>query len=190
MKRAVALGTAVASVALLVSLTGAPGQKLQVLHGSIVDIYAAEVVVDWMTGVATLTGKVRVEIKGDYDANMTAPKVTATTSQEKNQVLSLEAQGPVTIDVVTKTPEGKQWRVSARCSDSATFSEQTMIAVLKGNAHAEATGLPRLEEMESAEYDGDTMTVDLKKHLLTFTQAHINAEMAPQAPSPEAGAKH
>ena len=188
MKRTVILWAATVGVGLLLAL-GAGTAQQKVLHGSVADIYATDVEVDLATGVATLTGNVRVQIKGAYDATMTAPTIVAKQSQEKNQVISLDAQGPVNLDVLTKGADGKQFRVTARCSDSATFSEQTMVAVLKGNAHAEVTGLPRAEAVESARYDGDTLTVDFKHNKIKLTQAHVNVEMAPEAEKSPAGTK-
>jgi lipopolysaccharide export system protein LptA len=160
------------------------------LRGNVADIFADEMEVDYANNTATLAGGVRVQIKGSYDATMTAPRVTAVTSEDTNQLVALEASGPVTLDVTSTTSEGKQLRVSARCSQVATFSEKTMIAVLKGNAHAEVTKLPRLEGVESAKYDGETLTVDLKAHTIKLGGGvHLNVEMAPEQPKPEAGAK-
>jgi lipopolysaccharide export system protein LptA len=169
---------ALAAAALLVA--GATAQQ-RVRRGSVAIITADEIETSWDSGQAQMTGHVNVQIKGDYDATITAPSLTVETDLQKSQLLALTARGPVSFDIVTRSAEGKASRIVASCTDQATFSERTMIVVLKGNAHAEVTGMPRAEGVESAKYDGDSMTVDLRKHTIRLTQAHLNVEMAPPA---------
>jgi hypothetical protein len=173
-------------MALVLVLAAAATVSQQVLRGNVATIQAKELEVDWETGSTKMTGDCRVDIKGDYEATMTTPALVFTTDIEKAQVLSFEATGPVSFDILTRPTNGKRSRIVARCSDSATFSEQTMLVVMKGNAHAEITGVPRVESVKSAVYDGESMTIDLKNHTIKLAQAHLEVEMAPQAGAPGA----
>jgi lipopolysaccharide export system protein LptA len=160
-------------------LVAAVGVGQQVRRGNVATIQAEQLEYDWETGDTKMTGNCRVDIKGDYDATMTTPALTFKTDIEKAQVLSFEASGPVNFDILTRPSNGKRSRILARCSDSATFSEQTMLVVMQGDAHAEITSLPRTETLQSAVYDGDSMTIDLKNHKVKLSQAHLKVEMAP-----------
>lgn len=171
---------------LLALVAGIAGGQY-VKRGNIATVQAEQLEYDWETGDTKMTGNCRVDIKGDYDATMTTPALVITTDIEKAQVLSFEATGPVTFDIVTRPTDGKRSRIQARCSDSATFSEETMLAVMKGDAHAEVTSLPRAESVQSAVYDGDSMTIDLKNHKIKLSQAHLKVEMAPAAGGPAEG---
>ena len=175
----------VAAAILAVELTAAWPQQV-VRRGSVAVVTADSLEMSLDSGVLEMTGNVNVNIKGDYTATMTAPSVRVETDKEKNQVVSIKATGPVTADVLTKPQDGKQQRIVARCSDEATFSEKTMIIEMRGNAHADVSGMPRGEGVESMKFDGDSMSINLKTHKVNLKQAHVNVEMAPPAEKPAA----
>ncbi len=167
-------------VLLVLMLVAAVAVGQQIKRGNVATIQAEQLEYDWETGDTKMTGNCRVDIKGDYDATMTTPALVFRTDIETAQVLSFEATGPVTFDILTRPTDGKRSRIQARCSDSATFSEETMLAIMKGNAHAEITRLPRAESVQSVVYNGDSLTIDLRNHKIHFSGAHLEVEMAPE----------
>jgi lipopolysaccharide export system protein LptA len=157
-----------------------------VKKGSIATIESQEMLVDWGTGVTEMTGNVKVTIRGDYDATITASSVYVTADVEKAQVLSLEARGPVRVDIDTAPVDGKRSHVTASCTQRATFSEKTMVVVLEGNAHAEISGAGSVVSgVEAAKYDGQSMTIDLNKRTIRTKQATAEIQMAPAAEVPK-----
>ncbi|MGQ9731715.1 MAG: LptA/OstA family protein [Candidatus Zipacnadales bacterium] len=178
--------TAAAAVVLLI---GAVGLTQHIRKGSVATIRSDEMEVDWGTGVTTMTGNVRVEIKGEYEATLVASSVVVKADIEKSQLLSLEAHGPVQFDMITAPVNGQRSHIVARCSQSATFSETTMIVQLQGDAHAEIRGGGRAfgtAEVESARYDGESITVDLNKRTIKLRQATLEMQMAPPTQKPSA----
>ena len=166
---------------LILLLAAAIAVSQHVKRGSAATIQADRLQYDWETGDSEMSGNCRVDIKGEYEATMTASSVLVKTDIEKAQVLFFEARGPVDFDILTMPANGKRSRIQARCSNSATFSEQTMLVVMKGDVHAEIDGVPKVETVQSAVYDGDSMTIDLENHTIDLVPAHLNIEMAPAA---------
>jgi hypothetical protein len=159
-------------------------------QGSVAVIRSDELEVDWGTGLTEMTGNVRLDIKGDYTASMTASSVILKGDLEKSRVLSVEARGPVNFTVDTAPADGKRSHITASCSQVATFSEQTMVVTMVGNAHAEITGAEAMvSQIESAKYDGESMTIDLNQRKIKLKQATAEVHMAPEAgrPQPEQG---
>jgi phage gp45-like len=168
----------------LLLLAAAYAQHIK--KGSVAVIRSDELVVDWGTGDTEMTGNVRVDIKGDYTATMTASRVLVKADLEKSQVLSFEAVGPVSFEIDTKPVDGQRSHITAHCSRSATFSEQTMLVTMVGNAHAEITGASAVaSQLESAKYDGDSMTIDLENRKINLKQATAEVHMAPQTEKTE-----
>lgn len=182
--RRVILGLAAAAL-----LAAAVGYAQHIKKGSVAVIRSEELDLDLNTGSTEMTGNVRVDIKGGYTATMTASSVSVAADLEKAQVLSFEARGPVKLVFDTTNKEGKPLHVVASCSQKATFSEQTMIATMEGNAHAEVTGAEAVvSQIESAKYDGDSMTIDLNQRKIKVKQATAEVHMAPEvAPPAEQG---
>jgi len=159
-----------------------------VKKGSVAIIRSDELEVDWGTGLTEMTGNVRMDIRGDYTASMAASSVVLKGDLEKSRVLSVEARGPVSFTVDTAPVDGKRSHITASCSQMATFTEQTMIVTMVGNAHAEITGAEAVvSQVESAKYDGESMTIDLNKRKIRLKSATAEVHMAPEAAQPEAG---
>lgn len=155
--------------------------------GSVAVIRSDEMEVDWSTGVTEMTGNVKVTITGDYMATMTAASVILTGDLEKTRILSIEARGPVNFVVDAKNKDGKPVHITARCSQQATFSEQTMLATMVGDAHAEMTGaVGAATSVESFRYDGQSVTIDLKNRKIRVKGASTEVRLAPEPTKPEA----
>jgi hypothetical protein len=177
---------AVALILALSVLVLAAAYAQHIKKGSVAVIRSDELVVDWGTGDTEMTGNVRVDIKGDYTATMTASRVLVKADLEKSQVLSFEALGPVNFEIDTKPVDGQRSHITARCSQSATFSEQTMLVTMVGNAHAEIAGAAAVaSQVESAKYDAASMTINLDNRTITSKQATAEVHMAPQAEKTE-----
>jgi len=158
-----------------------------VKQGSVATLTSDELEIDYGTGLTEMTGNVTMSIRGDYTATMTASSVTLKGDIEKSRVLSVEARGPVNFVIDTTTKDGKQAHITARCSREATFSEETMIVTMVGNAHAEVTGAEALAaQLESAKYDGDSMTIDLDNRKISLKKATAEVHLAPQAAKADA----
>jgi len=159
-----------------------------VKKGSVAVIRSDELEVDLDTGVTEMTGNVRVDIKGDYNASMTASTVIVIADLEKSRVVSLEARGPVNFVVDTTTKDGKPLHVTASCSQKATFSEETMVATMVGDAHAEMAGAAAVaSQLESLKYDGESVTIDLKSRKIKVRKATAEVRMAPATESSGTG---
>lgn len=155
--------------------------------GSVAVIRSDEMEVDWSTGITEMTGNVKVTITGDYTATMTATSVILTGDLEKTRILSIEARGPVNFVIDAKSKNGKPIHITARCSQQATFSEQTMVATMVGDAHAEMTGAPSgTTAVESFRYDGESMTIDLKNRKIRVKGATTEVRLAPEPAKAEA----
>jgi len=179
--------SAIAIILAAVVLLAAAVLAQHIRKGSVAVIRSDDMQVDWGTGLTEMTGNVRVDIKGDYTATMTASSVIVKADLEKAQVLSLEARGPVRFDIDTAPVEGKRSHITASCTQQAVFSEQTMVVTLEGNAHAEITGATAVVgQVEAAKYDGETVSIDLNKRSIRLKQATAEIHMAPEATKTEA----
>jgi hypothetical protein len=177
--------TAAVAVCVLMLVAVVCAQHLK--KGSVAEIRSDELEVDWGTGLTEMTGHVSMTIRGDYTATMTASSVTLTGDLERSRVLSVEARGPVNFVVDTAPANGQRAHIVASCSQVATFSEQTMIVTMVGNAHAEITGAEAVvSQLESAKYDGESMTIDLNKCKFKLKQATAEVHMAPETATPQA----
>ncbi len=157
-----------------------------VKQGSVAVIRSDELEVDWGTGLTEMTGNVRMDIRGDYTASMAASSVILKGDLEKSRVLSVEARGPVNFTIDTVSADGKRSHIAASCSQLATFSEQTMIVTMVGNAHAEITGAEAVvSQVQSAKYDGESMTIDLNQRMIKLKQATAEVHMAPETEKPQ-----
>ena len=158
-----------------------------VKQGSVATITSDELEIDYGTGVTEMTGNVKMNIRGDYTATMNASSVTLKGDLEKSRILSVEAHGPVDFVIDTTDKDGKRAHITASCSREATFTEQTMIVTMVGNAHAEITGAEAVAtQLESAKYDGDSMTIDLNNRKISLKKATAEVHLAPQVEKADA----
>jgi len=172
----------VVAVCLLLATVVAQRQTRQ---GSLATFEFDSFKVDLKTGTSVLMGNCVVDIKGDYTAHMTASALTLTPDNKKSKVVSFEARGPVHFDVTMVDDDGTKLHVDARCSDKATFSEQTQLAELVGNVTADVSGVPGVEDLEGLRFEGPRLTVNLAEKTITGGQrTRLEAQMAP--PKPEA----
>lgn len=142
--------------------------------------------VDLKSGETVLMGNCVADIKGDYTAHMTASALTLTPDKQKSKVVSFEARGPVHFDVTMVDDDGTKLHVDARCSDRATFSEQTQLAELVGNVTADVSGVPGVEDLEGLKLEGPRLTVNLAEKSITGAQrTRLEAQMAPPKPAAE-----
>jgi len=175
---------AVLGLALLL-LAAAYAQHVK--QGSVATITSDELEIDYGTGVSEMTGNVTMTIRGDYTATMNASRVVLKGDIEKSRILSVEAHGPVNFVIDTTSKDGKRSHITASCSREATFSEQTMIVTMVGNAHAEIIGGEALAaQLESAKYDGESMTIDLNNRKINLKKATAEVHLAPQEEKPAA----
>jgi lipopolysaccharide export system protein LptA len=174
----------IAGLALLL-LAAAYAQHVR--QGSVATITSDELEIDYGTGVTEMTGNVSMTIRGDYTATMAASRVILKGDVEKSRVLSVEARGPVDFVIDTTDKDGKRTHITASCSREATFTEQTMIVTMVGNAHAEVIGGQALAaQLESAKYDGESMTIDLNNKKISLKKATAEVHLAPQEEKPAA----
>ncbi len=133
-------------------------------------------------GDLQLDGDCDVTIAGANNAHMTASAITLVPNSETQSVASVEARGPVTLDATIVREDGQKRRVQAKCSEVATYSEDTMVAEMVGDVHVEVTSVPETEGIEATTFDTSRMTLDLKNGKFKLGPgANIEAEMVPDA---------
>ena len=128
---------------------------------------------DFGANAFTATGNTRVTILGTHNAELRAPELTMDLSDQLNQILSVDATGPVYLEVLTAPDdEGLRRRIIARASAGAAYRQSTQTVVLSGQAVADVTTLPE-GNVEAAHFEGQSIVVDLAKSTLTAREATI-----------------
>ncbi len=121
----------------------------------------------------TATGNTHVTIVGDHHAEVRAPALSMNVSEDMDQILVIEAQGPVNFEVVTAPDEdGTKRRIVASATRSATYRQAEQTVVLSGDACADVTTLPE-GSADAAHFEGESIVVDLEGSTLSVRQATI-----------------
>jgi len=132
---------------------------------------------NWVTGEFSLTGNVKVQIRGANEASMTAPKMTGKITQSGTKLMSLTAYGPVRMEIITRPDEqGNPGRITATANDKAVYAENTQKIVLHGGAVADYLSLPEGPQSRRAHFTGDEIEADLRTDTLAVTKAHITVQ--------------
>lgn len=140
-------------------------------------ITAASMEFDWDKNVAEFTGNTKLVVGGDYDATMTAPKMTARLSPKADSIVSLVAAGPVKFVVVTRAGSGGVRRkITASATKEATYSEDTQVVKLVGNAVADMAPINAPDTVEAMHFAGQTIVANLKTSRLTVDDANLTVK--------------
>lgn len=118
-------------------------------------------------------GNTHVSLDGRHQADIRAPSLSMNLSESMNQILRIEAAGPVRFEVLTAPDEnGTRRRIKASASQSATYRHDAQTVVLSGNARADVTSEPP-DGAEAAQFSGESITVNLETSMLSVRQATI-----------------
>lgn len=144
------------------------------------------------TRALELTGNCRVTIKGDEQATMVAPKITAELDAKTGQLAAVNAAGPVKFIITTKKDAaGVQRKVDAEARGGATYAGGKRIVTLTGGATATITTIPTEAGIEPTRLTGKTLILNIDTMEVEGEEVEVDAQIpAPEEPAPaEAEAK-
>lgn len=132
---------------------------------------------DWGANVFDFTGGCKLTIGAGYNATMTAPAMTAEIITSPATVKSLTAKGPVHFTIITAPDsQGRKRKIVATAKQQATYSEDTQVVKLVGEATADMTPLDAPEDVEAVHFTGQTITANLKTSRLTVDNANLTVK--------------
>jgi hypothetical protein len=157
----------------------------QVKKTKTAEIRAETMLYHWDTGTFEFVSNCHLVIKGAYNADMTAPKMTAKLSKKGDKVESLTAQGPVHFEVLTQPDASKVChKIVASSQGSATYTENTQTVVMNDGAVADVASVKEdgtaIKDAESAHFEGDRITADLAKNTINVDKAHLKVTTEPE----------
>ncbi len=121
----------------------------------------------------TATGNTQVTIKGAHESEIRAPGLSMELSEDMDQILTIEAEGPVNFEVLTAPDEnGTRRRVVARASNSAVYRQADETIALTGDARADVTTVPD-RGVDAAHFAGESIVVNLRESTLSVRKATI-----------------
>ena len=138
------------------------------------EIRAETMVYNWNLGTFEFMSNCHLTITGVYNADMTAPKMTAKLAKKGDKVERLTAAGPVHFVVLTQ-PDANNVRhkIVASSQGDATYEEASQTVVMNVGAVADVVTLPETADSESAHFEGDRITADLAKNTINVDKAHL-----------------
>lgn len=159
---------------LLAVLVAATAFCQQVRKTRTATITAKTMELDWDKNVVDFAGNCKLTVGGDYDATMTAPSMTASFTSQPVTVKTLVAKGPVVFTVITRPDgQGRKRKIVASARNQATYSEETQVVKLTGQAVADLTPLDEKDPVEAVHFTGETITASLKTNRLTVDDANL-----------------
>lgn len=169
-RRKVGRALLIAAVAALV-VTAALGQQTRRTETG--KVTADLIEYDFGRHAFTATGNTHVTIRGAHQSEIRAPSLSMNLSENMDQILLIEAQGPVNFEVITAPDdEGTKRRIVASASRSAVYRQADETVVLSGDARADVTSLPE-DGAEAAHFRGDSIAVNLETSTLSVRRATI-----------------
>ncbi len=148
------------------------------------EVTAPEMVYRWDTNEFVFRGNCVLQVHDANRATMRAPAMKVKLGPKGATIDSLRAEGPVNILVITAPDkEGVKRKITARCSDHASYTEKTQEIQLVGDAVADVVSLPEGPESMRAHFTGDALIVSLKKSEVRAENARLRVEGIVTPPS-------
>ena len=149
----------------------------QVKHMRNSTITAQTMEYDWDKNVVEFSGNTKLVIGGGYDATMLAPSMNVRLSAKGDKVASLVAKGPVNFVVLTKPDaSGMRRKITATAATEATYSEDTQLLKLIGDATADMLPMNAPSEVEAVHFTGDAIAANLKTSRLSVEKANLTVK--------------
>ncbi len=106
-------------------------------------------------------------IEGGHKAQLRAPRMEIDADERLEEIHGAVASGPVSLELLTAPDvNGRRRRITASCTQRATYSKADDTVVMIGNVVADIITLPE-GEAEAAHLESETITVNLRTSTLT-----------------------
>ncbi|MGD9496329.1 MAG: hypothetical protein AB7Y46_08460 [Armatimonadota bacterium] len=104
---------------------------------------------------------------GGHKAELRAARMDINADARLEQIHGATAAGPVNLDLLTAPDEtGRRRRITAACTQRATYSQAEDTVTMTGNVVADIITLPE-SEAEAAHLESEAVTVNLRTSTLT-----------------------
>jgi hypothetical protein len=122
-------------------------------------------------------GNCIMKITGPNAAEMTAPRMVFQLTSGGSQLKTLKAFGPVKLNVITaKNEEGQRRKITAECSEYASFNEPEQLVEMVGNGQADIMILPEGPDSHRVRFNAEHMRINLRTGELSATPARVHFE--------------
>ncbi len=106
-------------------------------------------------------------VEGLHKAQLRSPRMEIDADQRLEEIHGATAAGPVSLDLLTAPDvDGRRRRITASCTQRATYSKAEDTVVMSGNVVADIVTLPE-GEAEAAHLESETIIVNLRTSTLT-----------------------